>query len=100
MSILEAMASGRAVVAVDQGGPKSLIVDGRGGVLIDANRPESLAPALLSLLADKQRLVEAGRFNRSRVEKLFSLEVFIDSLETVYEAASARTRIPKARKPN
>jgi glycosyltransferase involved in cell wall biosynthesis/predicted metal-dependent phosphoesterase TrpH len=48
--ILEAQASGLPVVAVDQGGPRTLIDDGRTGLLRPAH-PDALADALCALAA-------------------------------------------------
>ena len=60
--LLEAQASGLAVVAVDEGGPRDLIEDGVNGLLRPA-RTDALADTLLELAASpamRERLADAG----------------------------------------
>jgi glycosyltransferase involved in cell wall biosynthesis len=60
--ILEAQASGLPVVAVDAGGPASLIDDGRSGRLCPAD-PEALAGAVIELARSpelRERLSRGG----------------------------------------
>ena len=62
--LLEAMALGVPVVAVNAGGPAELITDGRDGVLARDGAPESLAAAIAPLLrypALRARIGAAGR---------------------------------------
>ena len=62
--LLEGMARGVAVVAVDSGGPAEFIEDGVTGVLARSGEPADLADAIERLLADgplRERLAEAGR---------------------------------------
>ncbi|HUA74436.1 MAG TPA: glycosyltransferase family 4 protein [Solirubrobacteraceae bacterium] len=62
--LLEAMARGVAVVAVDSGGPGEFIQDGRTGVLAPSGEPAALADALETLLRDRElreRIARAGR---------------------------------------
>jgi glycosyltransferase involved in cell wall biosynthesis len=61
--LLEAMARGVAVMAVDSGGPGEFIDDGHTGVLARSGEPEALADALEPLLRDgalRQRIARAG----------------------------------------
>ena len=51
---LEAMAQGRLLVASDVGGHKELIRHGETGMLFQADSAESLADALLQVLANRQ----------------------------------------------
>ncbi len=62
--LLEAMARGVAVMAVDSGGPGEFIDDGRTGVLARSGEPGALADALEPLLRDdalRERIALAGR---------------------------------------
>ncbi len=62
--LLEAMAREVAVVAVDRGGPREIVDDGRTGVLARSGEPSALADAIEPLLASEElraRLAAAGR---------------------------------------
>lgn len=89
MTVLEAMACGRPVVAVDAGGPRYLLDGAATGQLVPPNDVGALAEALVGLLRDPARLAELGRRNRERVEATFSLERVVDQLEGVYRDAVA-----------
>lgn len=87
MAVLEAMASGRAVVAVGEGGPRTLVHDGRGGELVERERPDQLADSLLRLLGDPARLAAMGDYNRALVEREYSLPHVAARLEQQYLGA-------------
>ena len=62
--LLEGMARGAAVVAVDSGGPAEFIVDGQTGVLASSGEPGALADAIETLLLSSERrqaIARAGR---------------------------------------
>jgi glycosyltransferase involved in cell wall biosynthesis len=52
-SLLEAMASGLAIIATDVGETRNIIRDGKNGILIPPRDPCALAGAILSILSDQ-----------------------------------------------
>lgn len=70
--LLEAMARGVAVLAVDAGGPAELIQNGRTGVLAPSGEPRALADALAPLLASGARRAELGRAGQERFQREFT----------------------------
>jgi glycosyltransferase involved in cell wall biosynthesis len=80
---VEAMASGRAVVASAVGGLTDLIAHGETGLLVPPGDPRSLAAAV-SLLADDPELrARLGTAGRERAE-LYRASVVIDRLEDIF----------------
>jgi glycosyltransferase involved in cell wall biosynthesis len=86
MVVLEAMASGRAVVAVDAGGPRWLVEDGVGGLLMSGGSVTELERVLRDALGQPGRLEEMGRRNRERVERELSLTRLVHVLEEEYRS--------------
>lgn len=86
--VLEALASGRAVVASEAGAIGSA-VDGETGVLVPPDEPRSLAEALTALGDDPSRRASLGAAGRARVEAEFELGRCTDRFARVLEAAYA-----------
>ena len=62
--VLEAMAAGAPVIAVNNAGPAEIITDGVNGLLVDRSEPELFANAMQRLMGDpelRQRLAAGGR---------------------------------------
>jgi glycosyltransferase involved in cell wall biosynthesis len=74
MSLLEAMALGRPVVATEGGGPSEIIEHGRSGLLVPARDPAALAGAMAQLLRDERLRVALGTCARQRVVTTFELQ--------------------------
>jgi glycosyltransferase involved in cell wall biosynthesis len=78
----EAMACGRAVVAVDAGGTAELLGrDGSTGVLVPPGDPDTMARVVASLLANPSRRSQLGVAARRRIEVEFPLRLMIDRYE-------------------
>ncbi|MCD2192378.1 glycosyltransferase family 4 protein [Actinomycetospora endophytica] len=69
---LEALASGRPVVATDNPGMDEYVDHGRTGLLVPPGDPEAMASAIGDLLADPERAAEMGRAGRKEVEARFT----------------------------
>ncbi len=70
--LLEAMARGVAVVAVDAGGPAEFIEHDRTGMLARSDDPRSLADALEPLLASSARRQQLGLAGQERFARDFT----------------------------
>ncbi|MGI5817369.1 MAG: GT4 family glycosyltransferase PelF [Armatimonadota bacterium] len=85
ITILEAMAAGKAVIATDVGGCAEAVVDGETGLIVPPENPRALAEAMLALLADRERTREMGRAGRERVEREFTVDRMVEQHLHVYE---------------
>jgi len=72
---LEAMASGKPVVASKCGGLPEMIEDGVHGLLVPPEEPQQLSEALITLFKDKKRAAEMGKNARKRVETVYAKNV-------------------------
>lgn len=82
--LMEAMASGVAVVATDVRGTNELVVNGESGLLVPAYDPPALARALGTLLDDRELRDRLARGGRRRMEERFSLDAMIEAKERLY----------------
>ena len=85
LSILEAMAAGKAVVATAVGGTPEIVIDGETGVLVPPGDPAALAGAIQSLLSDPNRVQKIGSAGRALVAKEFSSDGMVERIHQVYE---------------
>jgi glycosyltransferase involved in cell wall biosynthesis len=96
VSVLEAMAAGKPVVATRIPGTEEAVVDGDTGLLVPPADPPTLAQAITAVLFDPTLARRLGAEGRSRARQLFSAERMVERLMQVYEdileAASTSTR--------
>ena len=81
---LEAMAAGRPVVGRRVGALPEAVVHGVTGLLVDDDRPESVAAALRALVAEPERAAAMGRAGRARARALFGAEAHAAQVERIY----------------
>jgi glycosyltransferase involved in cell wall biosynthesis len=92
LSILEAMALSRPVVASAVGGIPEMVEDGRTGLLVPPRHPEALAGAIARLLLDHPLADTLGRAGRELVHERFCVELMVRAVESIYDEAVADER--------
>jgi len=89
ITILEAMAASRPVVATSVGGVPEAVQDGRTGILVPPGDPRHLAEAIIGIL-DSPGLARAmGEAGRKLVESVFTLEGEAEQTSKVYRQVLA-----------
>lgn len=86
LSIMEAMACGKPVVAAKVGGIPDIMIDGVTGILIPSDDVPALSGALVRLLTDAKEAEEMGRAGRERVESVFQLNTMLFKTFSLYNA--------------
>jgi glycosyltransferase involved in cell wall biosynthesis len=86
MSVLEAMAYGKPVVATRIGGIPELVDDQVTGFLFEPGNADELRTQLDCLMGDAPRRAQMGTAGRARVEREFSLEKHNAALMAVYQS--------------
>lgn len=84
MSLVEAMASGVPTVATQVGGMPDIVVPHETGLLVAPDRPEALAVAINTLLANDSLREHMGKKGRSRAVDVFSWEAVAATLLRQY----------------
>jgi glycosyltransferase involved in cell wall biosynthesis len=84
MSMLEAMAARKAVVATAVGGIPETIVDGDNGLLAPPRDEEALARKLAQVLGDETLRARLARNARVTIEQHYSTEVVCGQLSALY----------------
>jgi glycosyltransferase involved in cell wall biosynthesis len=75
MVLLEGMARGVAVVAVDAGGPREILEPGVSGILARSGEPAALADAIEQALGSEERRRQIALAGRERFHKEFTTAV-------------------------
>jgi glycosyltransferase involved in cell wall biosynthesis len=95
LSILEAMALSRPVVASDVGGIPEMIQDGVTGLLVPHDQPEALATAIVRLLSDRAYAATIARAGHDLVHDRFCIELMVRAIEDIYEEGAGLARRPR-----
>jgi glycosyltransferase involved in cell wall biosynthesis len=88
-TVLEAMASGRPVVATTTGGIADMIADGENGLLVPPGDEYKLAEAMARLLNDADLRARLAAGAQERVRR-FTASAVVERLEAVYTRVAPR----------
>lgn len=90
LSLLEAMAAKRPVVATSVGGNKEIIEEGKDGYLVPSQNPQKLTEAILYLAKNPQKATQLGDYAQKKVCQRYNLNNVVNSYQDIYESALVR----------
>ncbi|MDO8603446.1 MAG: glycosyltransferase family 4 protein [Candidatus Omnitrophota bacterium] len=92
LALLEALASGKPVVATNVGGISSVVENNVNGFLVEPSNPALLVEPVLRLLKDKALYARMAQAGKEIVVKKFSINGMVDRTENVYREACCGAR--------
>ena len=85
VALLEAMAAGLPIAAVDAAANRSVLTDGQEGLLVAADDPAALMTEMARLYKEPDLAARLGNAARARAEAEFSLARMADQHVTWFE---------------
>ena len=92
LTILEAMALSRPVVASNVGGIPEMIQDGVNGLLVPPHDPPALAAAIVRLLQDHPLADMLGRAGHDLVHDRFCVQLMVKAVQDLYDEGARAIR--------
>jgi glycosyltransferase involved in cell wall biosynthesis len=86
-AVMEAMACGRAVIAMDTGDIPALVEDQKSGFVVAQGDEEGFRDRILQLLADDDLCQRMGSVARAKAERDFGLGKLVTEMLHVYKSA-------------
>jgi glycosyltransferase involved in cell wall biosynthesis len=90
LSLCEAMALGKPIVATDAGGNRELVEDGKTGFIVPLGDFEGLAKAIIHLLRDPDMAQAMGQRAREKITTQFSTHNMVCQYQSLYEETLRR----------
>jgi glycosyltransferase involved in cell wall biosynthesis len=89
-SILEAMASGCAVITTDVGGQLEVIKHKVNGIIVPINDEDTLVEALIELIIYPNKIVSLGQCAQETITRYFTFEHYLDKIEKLLQEVAGR----------
>ncbi|KAA3617057.1 MAG: glycosyltransferase [Calditrichaeota bacterium] len=100
MTIIEAFACGRPVIASNLGAMAEMIEDGKTGLLFEPGNAKDLANKMQWAMDNKDKMAEMGKNARKEFEEKYTAEKNYERLMEIYRAAIDNARKKYALKEN
>jgi len=94
VSILEAMACGKPVVATRHRGCEDEVVDGVTGLLVEPQDPGALANAMRTFIEDPDKARRFGQAGRQRIDEGFRIDQTTNMIIAAFDKITARHAAP------
>jgi glycosyltransferase involved in cell wall biosynthesis len=92
LTILEAMAMSRPVVASNVGGIPEMVLDGVTGLLVPPHDPPALAAAIARLLTDHPLADTLARAGHDLVHEKFCVQMMVNAIQELYDEGARAVR--------
>lgn len=86
VSLIEAMAMGKPVLATDTGPFPEIVEDGESGQLVEPASATAIADAVTKMCASRERLAAMGKRSRAIAEEKFDIRKNVVQIGRLYEA--------------
>jgi len=86
VSIIEAMAAARPVVATKVGGVPDIVQDTKSGYLAELDNVKVFTEGLWGLIRDKEKRKRFGEYGRESVKERFSKDRLVKDIDTLYNS--------------
>lgn len=85
--LLEAVATGRAIVTTDHPGCREAVTHNENGLLVPIKDPQATADAIQSLLENPEMRATMGKKSRQRAKEEFDVRIIVKRTLSVYNTA-------------
>ena len=85
LTVLEAMAARRPVVATEAGGPLDSVLHGTTGILVKPDNKNALAEGIVRILSDPDVAAEMGREGLERVRAKFTIDRVAAEMSALFQ---------------